>query len=203
MATQTQHAQWSRPTQTPAPPADRNEPAPDEPPPAATHLRYLTPDVCTIHLGGHDALHVTVRDERIYGGVFAAYAFPVAHAEEFISLLYSGGDGDEREIGVIRNLAQFPPDQADLVRQALARRYFIHRIRRIHKIGWKHGLVHLDVETDKGAVEILMRWRHNKAVDYGRRGKVLIDLYNNRYLIPDLRRLTPREHREFRRIIYW
>ena len=173
------------------------------PRPDPTQIRYLTPQVCKIHVGTLDALHVTVKNERIYGGVYAAYAFPVAHPDEFISLLHRTGEGEDVEIGVIRDLKEFPPDQADLVRQALARRYFIHTITRIHQIGWKYGFVTMDVETDKGRVNFLMRWSHDRAVDYGHRGKVLIDVNENRYLIPDLEKLSAREQNDFTRVIYW
>ncbi|HUU59249.1 MAG TPA: hypothetical protein VMZ50_06885, partial [Phycisphaerae bacterium] len=57
-----------------------------------TQVRYLAPDMCEIHLGTYGALHVTVKGERIYGGVFAAYAFPVAHSDRYISLLHAGGE---------------------------------------------------------------------------------------------------------------
>ena len=170
-----------------------------------TRTRFLTPDMCIIHLGTHGALHVTVRDERIYGGVYAAYAFPVAFPDGFISLIHIVGDGKEKEveIGIIRELADFPPQQSELIRQALRRRYFIHTIQRIRHIGWKYGFIALEVDTDKGAVEFLMRWQHDRAVDYGRGGKILIDVNDNRYLIPDLDKLTAREKAEFQRYIYW
>ncbi len=199
---------WDKPGKKPPRPhpqttARANEPEPSAADLASTTLRYLTPEMCLIHLGTHGQLHVTVHGERIYGGVFAAYAFPVAHDNEFISLIHTGGTDDEREIGIIRDLNDFPPDQAELVREALTRRYFIHTIRRVHRVGWKYGFVNLDVETDKGRVEFLMRWKHSRAVDYGRRGKVLIDVYNNHFLIPDLDELPAKEQASFRRIIYW
>lgn len=168
-----------------------------------TQVRYLRPDMCRIHLGSHGALHVTVGDERIYGGVYAVYAFPVGHPDEYISLVHSGGEGDEREIGIIRDLTSFPAEQANLVRQALRRRYFIHTVRRIRRIGWKSGFVAIDADTDKGDANILMRHERSRAVDYGRRGKVLIDVDLNRYLIPDVDRLSTRERRDFTRFIYW
>jgi hypothetical protein len=167
-----------------------------------TEVRFLTPDLCHVHLGTHDALHVTVKNERIYGGVYAAYAFPVAHPDEYIALLHTGGE-EEMEIGIIRDLNDFPQEAADLVRQALTRRYFVHRIARIRRVGWKYGLVNLQVETDKGPADILVPWRHDRAFDYGRRGKVLIDVEKNRYLIPDLNELSARERNEFQRYIYW
>ena len=173
-----------------------------EPEVSPTQLRFLTPTMCRIHLGTHEALHVTVLNERIYGGVYAAYAFPVAHPDEYISLMHVGGD-EEMEIGIIRNLNEFPEDDAALVRQALTRRYFVHVIRHIREVGWKYGFVHMEVDTDKGPADFLMPWRHDRAFDYGRRGKVLIDVDDNRYLIPDLNALSAGELQEFRRYIYW
>lgn len=168
-----------------------------------TQVRYLTPDTCQIHLGTYGALHVTVKAEGIYGGVYAVYAFPVGHPTRYISLVHTGGKDSEKEIGIIRDLADFPQAQADLVRLALERRYFVHTIRRIRRVGWKYGFVAFDVETDKGKVEFLMRCQRKRAVNYGQRGKVLIDVNHNRYLVPDLHRLSPKEHRDFTRIIYW
>jgi len=183
--------------------ADPDTPKAPPGPPDLTEVRYLTPDTCTIHLGTLSSLHVTVRDEGIYGGVYAAYAFPVSYRENFISLMHTGGDGEETEIGLVRDVNAFPESQANLIREALARRYLIHTILQIHKIGWDHGLVRFDTETDKGRICFLMRWKHDRAVDYGQRGKVLIDVYDNHYLIPDLEKLPAKEQQDFRRIIYW
>jgi hypothetical protein len=182
--------------------------APDDQEPAVvvdtTRVRYLTPDMCKIHLGTHGALHATVMNDRIYGGVFAAYAFPVAYPDKYISLIHSAGDDKQQiEIGIIRDLDEFPPEQAYLVRQALARRYFVHTITRIDHIGWKYGCVSMDVQTDKGPVSFMMRWSNDRAVDYGRRGKIIIDINDNRYLVPDVDKLTTRERSEFTRYIYW
>lgn len=169
-----------------------------------TRVRYLTPEMCRIHVGTHGALHVTVMNDRIYGGVYAAYAFPVEHPTEYISLMRStGSGGPDEEVGLIHKLDVFPPEQVELVRQALQRRYFIHTILRIHDIHWDHGLVAMDVETDKGRVKFLMRWQQDRAVDYGRDGKVLLDVDENRYLIPDVEQLPASERAAFTRIIYW
>jgi len=171
--------------------------------PDATSVRFLTPDMCRIHLGSHGALHVTVRDERIYGGVYAAYAFPVAYPDGYVALIHSVGKGRDIEIGIIRDLNEFPKEDADLVRQALARRYFVHTITRLERIGWKYGFIAVEADTDKGPVNFLMRWQYDRAVDYGQHGKVLIGVDENRYLIPDLRRLSPGELADLQRYIYW
>ena len=171
--------------------------------PPQTEVRFLKPDMCTIHLGTFSTLHVTVKNEAIYGGVYAAYAFPVLHSNQFISLLQRMPEGEDQEVGIIRSLDDFPKEQADLVRRALARRYFIHTITHIREVGLKFGFISLDVETDKGPVDFLMKWQGDRAVDYGERGKVLIDVNGNRYLIPDLDALTAKERNEFTRYIYW
>jgi len=170
--------------------------------PDGTRVRFLSPDMCRIHVGNLGALHVTVKNEGIYGGVYAAYAFPVAHPYGYISLIHTAGEKDV-EIGVIRDLAQFPEADAELVRQALARRYFVHTITHVGHVGWKYGLVAFEVDTDKGPVSFFMRWSQDRAVDYGRRGKVIIDLDNNRYLIPNLDKLSTKERTQFQRYIYW
>ena len=167
-----------------------------------TRTRFLTPDMCRIHLGNLGALHVTVVNEDIYRGVYAAYAFPVAYPGGYISLLQSVEE-KEVEVGIIRDLSAFPPAAQELVRQALARRYFVHTLTAIREISWKYGLVAFEVETDKGPASFYLRWSQDRAVDYGQRGKVLISLENNRYLIPDLEKLTPSERTEFQRYIYW
>ena len=171
--------------------------------PDPTKVRFLMPDMCRIHLGSHGALHVTVKNERIYGGVYAAQAFPAAYPERYVSLIYTGLKDQEMEIGIIRDLGEFPAEDASLVRGALARRYFIHTITRIDSISNQYGCIDLSVQTDKGPASFWIRWSYDCAVDYGHRGKMLIDLDENRYLIPDVEALPPRERNEFQRYIYW
>ncbi|MFA6133855.1 MAG: DUF1854 domain-containing protein [Phycisphaerae bacterium] len=182
-------------------PETSQDPRPDGVDP--TTIRYLSPEMCRIHLGTHGALHVTVLNDRIYGGVYAAHAFPVAYPDSFISLIHTVGKGKDFEIGIIRDLKAFPESDANLVRHALAQQYFVHTIHRIRHIGWKYGFVAMDVDTDKGEISFLMRWQHERAVDYGKRGKVIIDADENRYLIPDVSALSPREQSDLKRYIYW
>ena len=48
-----------------------------------------------------------------------------------------------------------------------------------------------------------MPWRHDRAEEYGTQGRVLLDSLNNRYLIPDLDALTPKEKQLLVSFIYW
>ncbi len=88
-------------------------------PPLRGHApRWLEPEFAFIHLGNLGALHVTIRDEMIYGGVFAARCMPVQHLERYISLRYFDAEKRETEVGLIRDLAEWPEDARQLVREA-------------------------------------------------------------------------------------
>ena len=165
--------------------------------------RWLTPDSARIHLGNLGALHVTVLGDRIYGGVFAVRAFPATQPEQYISLRVADGDGAEEEIGLVRDLADWPEEVQGLLRQALMRRYFIRVIGGIDSIELKFGFLDFQVRTDRGPARFLMRWSHSQAQDYGRSGKILTDVDENRYLIPNVEALSRREQDLFRRHVYW
>jgi len=170
-----------------------------------TSTRYLTPEIAKIHLGNRGALHVSVVNDRIYGGVYAVYLFPVRQQGRYISLRHTvpGEKNEDVEIGIIVDLSPWPAESRRLVEEALERHYFIHRIQKINHICMKYGFVELDVITDKGPAVFLMYWRSDQAVDYGRGGKILLDVDQNRYLIPDINSLDPHERSEFDRYIYW
>ena len=48
-----------------------------------------------------------------------------------------------------------------------------------------------------------MRNSHGAAQDFGAAGKLLIDVDDNRYLVPDIEALPRRQQTLFRRFIYW
>ena len=171
--------------------------------PNPTVTRMLTPEAARIHLGSRGALHVTVKEERIYGGVYAVCLFPVRHPGRFISLRHQTSRGEDVEVGIIEDLSGWPEGDRRLVEESLRRHYFVHTITRINRIAWRFGFVWFDVQTDKGPAEFMMRWQHDRAVDYGRQGKILLDVDDNRYLIPDLDSLSQHERDDFLRYVYW
>lgn len=48
-----------------------------------------------------------------------------------------------------------------------------------------------------------MRWTPSQAQDFGARGKVLVDLEDNRFLAPDVEGLPKKERELFQRWVYW
>ncbi|MCL5269300.1 MAG: DUF1854 domain-containing protein [bacterium] len=167
------------------------------------HPRWLTPDVANIHVGNLGALHVTVRDEMTYGGIFALRCMPVSHPWQYVSLRYLNEEKREIEVGLLRNLSDWPKDAQELVRMSLAQRYLVHEIQSIKSIEFFNGYLHFVVETDLGPMEFIMRWQSHRAQDYGPSGKMLIDTEEIRFLVPDVNRLPEKERAVFTRYIYW
>jgi hypothetical protein len=173
------------------------------PDPRSHYPRWLTPENARIHLGNLGALHVTVPQESFYGGIWALRCMPVHHPDEYISLRHLDHRKREIEVGLVRSLEEWPKEVRDLVNDSLSRRYFVHTITSIDEIKLQNGILTFKVDTDLGPMEFLLRWRADRAEDYGTRGKLLHDTEENHYLIPDVRELSERDRRLFQKFIYW
>jgi ATP-binding cassette subfamily B protein len=169
---------------------------------AAFAPRWLTPHDTRVRFGQHHCLEVVVGEE-VYGGVFAVRALPATWRDRYISLRYADADGQEHEVGLVRDLTEWPADVRALLEQALLRRYFIRRITAVEDIELKYGLLAFRVQTDHGPSQFTMRSSHSQAHDYGRAGKILIDVDDNRYLVEDVAALPRRQQALFLRYIYW
>jgi ABC-type multidrug transport system ATPase subunit len=136
-------------------------------------------------------------------GVFAVNLFPATNPRDYISLRVWTRDGAEQEIGILRHLDQWPAEAQSLVQAALDRRYWLQTIIGVDEIKLELGHLNLTVRTDHGPRRFTMRWSQSQVQDFGERGKVLLDLDDNRYLIPDVEALPPRERDLFQRYVYW
>ncbi|HHN46255.1 MAG TPA: DUF1854 domain-containing protein [Planctomycetes bacterium] len=164
---------------------------------------WLAPENTTIFEGLFSALHCTVNGE-LHRSVFATRLFPVSFPEEYISLRDTSADGKVSEIGIIRRLADFPEDTGRLLRDSLNRYYHEQTIRRVHNVRCRYGgLLFFDVETQRGREEFVMWWSYDCTEDYGQNGKVLLDIDENRYVVPDVDALLAADRRRFRKHIYW
>ena len=166
-------------------------------------VRVLTPETTTIFEGTFSLMHCAVKDDTLYRGVFAVLMFPIRTPDRFVSLRYTDLKDKEREIGVIADLSVFPEAAQKLIKANLLKHYYEQIIQRVYGVENKWGLLFFDVETQLGRREFIMPWRGDRAEDFGPNGKVLLDAYDNRYLIPDLSQLPPADRRAFTSFIYW
>ncbi len=169
----------------------------------ATGARRLTPATATIFEGSFSMLHCAVTQDTLYRGVFCLRLFPVRYPEDYISLRHTDMAEKDHEIGVIERLADWPGTVRDLIRASLHKQYYERVIRRVHAIEYRYGLLFFSVQTQIGLETFVMRWAHDRTEEYGLRGKVLLDAYENRYIIPDLDALPASDRRRFTAFIYW
>jgi ATP-binding cassette subfamily B protein len=173
------------------------------PDPRSHHLRWLQPDLARIHLGSLRALHVSVAQERIYGGVYAVRCLPVRFPREYISLRFIDHDKREVEVGLLRRLDDWPAEVQELIEASLCKRYFVHGVRAIRTIEQLGAYLKFEVDTDLGPMEFIMRWQSDRAQDYGANGKMLLDTEDNRFLIANVNDLSDDDRTLFQRYIYW
>ena len=162
-----------------------------------------SPVPANLRAGSHDSLEIELPDGTVHRGVFAVRCFPATMPDDFISLRTWDREGKERELGIVRHLTQWSAASQELMRSALGRRYFLRRITAIEEIKLEYGHLLFRVQTDQGPAEFTMRWNQSHAQDFGARGKVLLDLEDNRFLVPDVDMLSARERELFQRFVYW
>lgn len=175
---------------------------------AEVGVRFLDPETTRIFVAAHDLLHVQLEapdweGERLYRGVFAVMAFPISCPDRFISLRFFEENNRDKEIGMIDDPNRFPAEAQTLIRRSLARHYFEQRIARVRSVDFKFGLLFFEVETAHGPREFQMRWRYDRTQDFGENGKVLLDVYENRFIIPDVSALPKADREALTRYIYW
>jgi ATP-binding cassette subfamily B protein len=173
-------------------------------PPIAGHRpRWLDPRSTEIALDGRGSLHVKIAGETDYAGVFTLRCMPVRFPGKYISLRWVIEDNREQEIGLIRDLAEWPEEAQRLIRASLSRRYLIHTVTAIDAISEEHNYLMIEAQTDLGPRKFTMKWSYDTAQDYGAKGKVLIDVDENRYVVLDTKALPEPGRADFERYIYW
>ena len=165
--------------------------------------RWLTPDDAQICAGPRETVTVVMANDRVYRGVFAVNLFPATNPGDYISLRVWTRDGEQQEIGILRHLDQWPIESQMLVRHALDRRYFLQTIDGVDSIRLELGHLHCEVRTPHGPKRFTMRWSQSQVQDFGDRGKMLLDLDDNRFLVPDVQALPAKERELFQLFVYW
>jgi ATP-binding cassette subfamily B protein len=171
--------------------------------PQAFMPRWLHPADAEICPGPRSTVTVVMADDSVYRGVFAVNLFPATSPNDYISLRVWTRDGEQQEIGILRNLEAWPLEAQMLVRHALERRYFLQTIEGVDDIRLELGHLHCEVRTPHGPRRFTMRWSQSQVQDFGDRGKMLLDLDDNRFLVPDVQALPPKERDLFQRFVYW
>ena len=127
---------------------------------------------------------VQLQDGTTFQNVEPRCLFPSSNGRKFITLLDENGV----EQAVIRDLDALPKDQRKIIEDCLTEYYLVPHIVKIYNTTEKFGLITLDTETDRGPARIEIR---NLLYGFKQVGNRLLlrDSNDNRYEIPDLRKL--------------
>ena len=111
--------------------------------------------------------------------------FPLSDKDRYIALL----DADGAEQAVIRDLNTLPPEQRLILEACLQEYYLIPKILKILDYAERFDGLTLYTETDRGPVNIEIRvlMQGFKMMPGGR--ALIRDMTDNRYEIPDVRKL--------------
>ncbi|MBX7168731.1 MAG: DUF1854 domain-containing protein [Pirellulales bacterium] len=164
---------------------------------------WLEPDDVQLRGGPYGALAIVQADGTTVRGLVAVRCFPATRPDEYISLLAVDRDGKEHELGIVRDLRAWPALERQLITAALERRYLLREIVAIDEIQLEYGYLQWKIRTQAGPAEFTMRWTQSQALDFGPSGKLLLDVDDNRFVIPDVQRLARRQRELLERYVYW
>ena len=169
-------------------------------------LRFLSGDQVAFEAmpGGELAMK---EHEARWEYVRAYRTHPMTDPERYIALRgCEPGSTKEVEVGVLRDMRELTAGDRKLVEEALARRYLVQTISRIHSIREEFGYMYWDVLTDRGEKQLVLpRWNQANVVEMGEsgQGRIVIDVWGNRSLIHDLAALDERSLVVFERFVHW
>ncbi|MBL9137912.1 MAG: DUF1854 domain-containing protein [Verrucomicrobiales bacterium] len=166
-----------------------NPPSPDAPLSLVEASRIVLLDPAKVRFSQHGAsLRLTLEGDCCHRQVTVLRAFPWSSPERYLSLM----DGADKEIGVLVDPDSLPPEDGELLRDALRRRYFVPRVTRILAARERFGTVDWEFETDRGIRRLTTR-NLGESVHRPNPGRILLtDVDGNRYDIPDLEGLDGR-----------
>ncbi|MDQ1258028.1 MAG: ATP-binding cassette, subfamily bacterial, partial [Candidatus Hydrogenedentes bacterium] len=150
------------------------------------HIRYLDPKQLRVYSLDEGGMRVTYGEES-YLYVHAYRCYPISRPSEFVALWTGASALEHEQIGVVRYLKELEPASRKAVEKELAKRYFIHYVRKINSIKEELGFLFWDVESDKGRMEFLTRrWDRDTVFEGGANGRVILDIDKDRYEIENL-----------------
>ncbi len=152
--------------------------------------RFLTPKGAVFSQTEGGFLSLTV-DGTDYGRVKVIRAFPFTDPQRYLSVRQA--DNEEREIGMIEDLAFFDPDTVGWITSQLAMRYFVPKILKVREIKEEYGYSYWWVETDKGTCRFTCD--QNGVTKLSDTRLLISDIDGNRFELADTSVLSAKELR--------
>ncbi|MCY2980677.1 MAG: DUF1854 domain-containing protein [Planctomycetota bacterium] len=169
----------------------------------AAAIHWLEPHRTELRVGKLHRTEVWIDGECVADSVFAVASFPATQPDRYMSLRRWKDHGEDEEIGMISNLSEWSAEQQSLLTSMRRRRYLLRKIQKVTQVKLRLGFLEFDVVTDLGREVFSMRWTQSQAIDFGERGKLLMDTEENRYVVPDIEALPAADRERFLQYVYW
>ena len=160
------------------------------------NLNYITADDISFYSSEYGLLMAAFKGEE-KGRVGVYRMFPLRLEEEFLCVKqenYTRSD-KESEIGIIRNLSDFPKEQIELIRKELKKRYFVPEIVSVEEVKEEYGHTMWKVQTTAGYKEFTLNDMSANVRNMGNNKIMLTDVHANRYYIPDITKVEDKTAR--------
>ena len=145
----------------------------------AAKVNYLERGDFVLFRTDSGALRLTLNSEKSFLRVKARRCFPFSFSSKYVSIR----DGNDEEIGIIRNLADLSKEYRRWIEDDLEMRYFTPRVKSISRIRYRFGGVEWYVTTDRGAKKIITKSVHDTMTEVEPGRYIITDVDGNRYEI--------------------
>jgi hypothetical protein len=156
----------------------------------AAKIHYITPDNTVFTKTEGHLLSVRVNEEE-HPEVYLHCSFPHMNRRIFISVRTI----ENKEIGIIKSLDEFPKDVENLLEEQIKIRYFAPEITKVIKIQEEFGYSYWEVETSAGLCKFTVRSGGANVKILSNNKLLIMDVDGNRFIIEDLSRLSDKEYR--------
>lgn len=147
-------------------------------------LNYLSSRELTFSLSENGILSLDTGGKH-YDNIQLIRMFPFQYPDEYLSVSVRE-NGEPKELGMIRTLEDFTPEQRELLSGYLRYKYFIPAIEKIGKIEEKLGYLYMDVTTVLGKKTICISDITTNIRQVQNNSVSIIDVQGNRYAIENL-----------------
>lgn len=155
-----------------------------------TLITYLTPDNSAFVKTIGRMLTVTV-DGVEHPDVFLHCSFPHTDKTIYISVRTF----ENKEIGIIKSLQEFPEQTVALLNEQINIRYFAPEIVKVVSIREEFGYSYWEAETTAGYCRFTVRSGGSNVKLTTEKRLLVMDVDGNRFIIPDLDQLSVKEYR--------
>lgn len=166
------------------------------------NVNFLEPGTTRFRKGPGNVLQLEIGEKISYPQVRVFQACPLNNRKDFISVRDATNE-DLPEVGLIKDLSQFPATIQGLIMEKLEERYFVPVITRIISLEEEGGdRLQWEVETDKGLRKFAVRDPYEHLRSLGNEKLLIIDVDNCRYKITNYALITKKIKEVLSRHVY-